>query len=52
MDPSAVPVMISALFADHVIALILSFPCRVAFNFASFYLPGLSKSNTLISPSS
>ena len=52
IDPSAVPVMISARLADHVIALIFSFPTRVAFNLANFYLPGLSRSKTLIYPSS
>ena len=52
MEPSAVPVMISALLADHVMALIFSLPLRVAFSLASFSRPGLSRSKTLISPSS
>lgn len=52
IDPSAVPVIISALLADQVIALIFSLPCIVAFSLANFSLPGLSKSKTLISPSS
>ena len=48
IPPSEYPVMIYALFADHVIALTLSLPFRVAFIFAYFYLPGLSRSKTLI----
>jgi hypothetical protein len=52
IEPSAVPVIISARLADHVTALTFYFPTNVAFNLANFYLPGLSKSNTLISPSS
>ena len=52
MEPSAVPVIISARFADHVTDLIFSLPISVAFNLASFSLPGLSRSKTLISPSS
>lgn len=52
IDPSAVPVMISARLADHVMALIFSFPTRVALSLANFSLPGLSRSKTLISPSS
>ena len=52
MPPSEYPVMIYALLADHVTALAFSFPFKVAFIFAYFYLPGLSRSNTFISPSS
>ena len=52
IDPSEVPVIIYALLADHAIDLILAFPIRVAFNLASFSLPGLSISKTLIYPSS
>ena len=52
MDPSAVPVMISARFADQVTALIFSLPWRVALSLANFSLPGLSRSKTFISPSS
>jgi len=52
IDPSACPEKISALLADHEMALTLSLPKRVAFNLANFYLPGLSKSNTFNYPSS
>lgn len=52
MEPSAVPVIISARFADQAIARILDLPTKVALSLANFYLPGLSKSKTLISPSS
>lgn len=52
IEPSAVAVIISALLADQVIDLIFSFPMRVALSFANFSLPGLSRSKTLISPSS
>jgi hypothetical protein len=52
MEPSAVPVMISARLADQVMALIFSLPMRVALSLANFSRPGLSRSNTLISPSS
>jgi hypothetical protein len=44
--------MIYALFADHVMALTFSFPIKVAFSLANFYLPGLSRSNTFNYPSS
>ena len=44
--------MISALLADQVIALTFYLPIKVAFSFANFYLPGLSRSKTFNSPSS
>lgn len=52
IDPSSYPVTIYPFLADHVIALTFYLPLRVAFILAYFYLPGLSRSNTLISPSS
>ena len=46
--PSALPTMISARLFDHVKALALSFPIKVALIFANFSFPGLSRSKTLI----
>lgn len=50
--PSSVPVIISDRFGAQVIALTFYLPFKVAINLAYFYLPGLSRSKTLSSPSS
>jgi len=50
--PSSHPIMISPLFEDQEIHLILLFPCRLAVNLANFSFPGFSISKTAISPSS